>query len=107
MLFYKIEGNEGTWLTIIHGLFGSLDNWQTLARQWSHSYKVLSIDVRNHGRSPHYNTMSYDEMIEDKRKDRIAIRYIKKVLPIEKIFVDLEDNTILVIDKNKLWKNSK
>lgn len=65
MLFYKIEGNEGTWLTIIHGLFGSLDNWQTLARQWSHSYKVLSIDVRNHGRSPHYNTMSYDEMIED------------------------------------------
>lgn len=65
MLFYKIEGNEGPWLTIIHGLFGSLDNWQTLARQWSHSFRVLSLDVRNHGRSPHYNSMSYDEMIDD------------------------------------------
>lgn len=65
MLFYKIEGNEGPWLTIIHGLFGSLDNWQTLARQWSHSLRVLSLDVRNHGRSPHYNSMSYDEMIDD------------------------------------------
>ena len=65
MLFYKIEGTEGTWLTIIHGLFGSLDNWQTLARHWSKSYKVLSIDVRNHGRSPHHESMSYDEMIED------------------------------------------
>ena len=48
-----------------------------------------------------------DEMIDDKRKDRIAIKYIQKVLPIEKIFVDLEDNTILVIDKHKLWKNLK
>jgi hypothetical protein len=46
-------------------------------------------------------------MVEDKRKDRIAIKYIQKVLPIEKIFVDLEDNTILVIDKHKLWKNLK
>jgi hypothetical protein len=26
-------------------------------------------------------------------------------LPIEKIFVDCKDNTIMVINKNKLWKN--
>jgi hypothetical protein len=46
-----------------------------------------------------------DEMVADKRKDRIAINYVKKVLPIEKIFVDCKDNTIMVINKNKLWKN--
>jgi hypothetical protein len=26
-------------------------------------------------------------------------------LPIEKIFVDCKDNTIIVLDKTKLWKN--
>ena len=46
-----------------------------------------------------------DEIIKDKRKDNIAINYVKKVLPIEKIFVDCNDNTIIVINKNKLCKN--
>jgi hypothetical protein len=46
-----------------------------------------------------------DEIIKDKRKVNIAIHHIKKILPIEKIFVDLKDNTIIVLDKTKLWKN--
>ena len=42
--------------------------------------------------------------IRDEQKDKIAINYIKKVLPIEKIFVDWDNNTIVVLDKTKLWK---
>ena len=40
--------------------------------------------------------------IRDKQKDRIAINYIKKVLPVKNIFVDLNDNTIVSLNKNDL-----
>jgi hypothetical protein len=68
---------------------------------------LTKVDDIPHLKLAGFTLTDDDEMIEDKRKDRIAIKYIQKVLPIEKIFVDLEDNTILVIDKHKLWKNLK
>jgi hypothetical protein len=40
--------------------------------------------------------------IRDKQKDKIAINYIKKVLPVENIFLDLNDNTIVSLNKNNL-----
>jgi len=50
---------------IIHGLFGSLSNLSTLANELqTHSHVVL-IDVRNHGKSPHFDSMSYPEMVAD------------------------------------------
>ena len=63
---------------------------------------LKKVDDIPHLKLAGFTLTDNDEMIEDKRKDRIAIKYIKKVLPIEKIFVDLENNTILVIDKNKI-----
>jgi len=68
---------------------------------------LTKVDDIPHLKLAGFTLTENDEMVEDKRKDRIAIKYIQKVLPIEKIFVDLEDNTILVIDKHKLWKNLK
>ena len=52
-------------LIVLHGLFGSLDNWKTLCRQWAESIPVIGIDLRNHGQSPHLETMSYEEMAND------------------------------------------
>ena len=49
----------------MHGLFGSLDNWQTLARKFGEDHTVFSLDVRNHGRSPHTDIMNYPAMSED------------------------------------------
>lgn len=63
-LNYK-ELGSGEPLIILHGLLGSLDNWQTLARQYAEQYHVYYIDQRNHGRSPHTDTHSYPEMVED------------------------------------------
>jgi hypothetical protein len=40
---------------------------------------------------------NYDKVIKDDRKDNIAINYVKKVLKIEKVFVDLHNNTIIKI----------
>lgn len=63
-LNYKIFGS-GPPLVILHGLFGTLDNWQTLARRWSDRYTLILVDQRNHGRSPHAEEMTYLHMAED------------------------------------------
>lgn len=61
--FKKI--GEGAPLIIVHGLFGSLDNWMTMARQLSQKFTVYLIDQRNHGKSPHSEDMNYELMASD------------------------------------------
>ena len=63
-LNFKKSG-EGSPLIIIHGLFGTLDNWTSIARQLSEQYTVYLIDQRNHGRSPHSDEFSYELMADD------------------------------------------
>ncbi|MGB3183258.1 MAG: alpha/beta fold hydrolase [Cyclobacteriaceae bacterium] len=64
VLSYKDMG-EGKPLVILHGLFGSSDNWVTVGRELAKTYKVYLVDMRNHGDSPHSETHSYDSMGED------------------------------------------
>ena len=63
-LFYRTIG-EGTPLIILHGLFGSADNWHPLANRFAEFRKVYLVDQRNHGYSPHDNEFSYDHMVND------------------------------------------
>lgn len=63
-LNYKVFG-EGPPIIILHGLFGTLDNWQTIAKKLAKNYTVFIVDQRNHGRSPHMDTHTYDDMSED------------------------------------------
>ena len=63
-LNYKLQG-EGAPIVILHGLFGMLDNWQTVARNLSTDYAVYTVDARNHGRSEHAEHMNYQVMAED------------------------------------------
>lgn len=63
-LNYKKYGT-GTPLLILHGLFGSLDNWQTLGKKFAENYEVYLIDLRNHGKSPHSETFDYVDMATD------------------------------------------
>lgn len=63
-LNYKKLG-QGKPLIILHGLFGSLDNWMTLAKEWSEHFEVWMVDQRNHGQSPHDQGFSYALMAED------------------------------------------
>ena len=60
-----IAVRELTPLFILHGLLGSLDNWRSQAKRLSQSRPVYTIDLRNHGGSPHLKGMSYREMYED------------------------------------------
>jgi esterase len=63
-LNYKVFG-EGFPLIILHGLLGSLDNWQGIAKAIAGSYKVYIVDQRNHGRSGHSDEFSYSLMVAD------------------------------------------
>jgi len=63
-LNYKSFG-KGDPIVILHGLFGTLDNWQTIARQLAAQYTVYIVDQRNHGRSPHLAEMNYLLMAQD------------------------------------------
>lgn len=64
-LNYKVFGDIGEDVIILHGLLGSLDNWQTIAKRLSDTYRVWLLDLRNHGRSPHSEEMSYQIMADD------------------------------------------
>ena len=56
---------EGQPIIILHGLFGMLDNWQTVAKALSKDFMVISVDLRNHGKSPHSEEWSISLMAED------------------------------------------
>lgn len=63
-LNFKRSG-EGDPLIIIHGLFGSLDNWQTLGKKFAEDFDTILVDQRNHGHSPHSENFDYDHMAAD------------------------------------------
>jgi len=59
------ERGEGPPLLLIHGLFGSADNLGGIARLLEADFHTISVDLRNHGRSPHSSIMNYSVMAED------------------------------------------
>ena len=59
------EQGAGTAVILIHGIFGSLSNLGNLARSLSAGYRVLSVDLRNHGDSPHERSMDLQLMAMD------------------------------------------
>ena len=63
-LNYKVFG-QGDPLLILHGMFGTLDNWQTIGKQLAEHFTVYLLDQRNHGRSPHDDLIDYPTMAAD------------------------------------------
>ena len=66
-LHFQSFGN-GPPLIILHGLFGSLENWHSISRNLATDFQIFAVDQRNHGRSPHAPEMSYQLMAEDLRE---------------------------------------
>jgi len=56
---------SGPPVVILHGLLGSARNWATIAKRLAGTYRVLAVDLRNHGSSPWADAMSYEAMAED------------------------------------------
>ncbi|KAI8138194.1 Alpha/Beta hydrolase protein, partial [Fennellomyces sp. T-0311] len=54
-------------LIVCHGLFGSKQNWRSLGKSMSQRLDrdVYTLDMRNHGESPHASVHTYDAMAQD------------------------------------------
>ena len=67
-LFFRKYGEAGPPLVIVHGLYGSSDNWVSIARELSGRFEVYMVDQRNHGQSPHSAVHDYPSMRGDLRE---------------------------------------
>jgi esterase len=63
-LFYRQLGS-GPPLIIVHGLYGSSDNWLSIGKSLAEKFTVYLLDQRNHGQSPHSKTHNYPSMRDD------------------------------------------
>jgi esterase len=63
-LHFEVSG-KGDPLIILHGLFGSLDNWRGISARLARRFTLFLLDQRNHGRSAHAEHMDYSVMAED------------------------------------------
>lgn len=54
-------------LVVIHGLFGSKSNWRSMCKAFNAKTrrKIIAVDARNHGESPHSSLHSYDHISAD------------------------------------------
>ena len=65
-LHYQVHGTGSQKLVVLHGLFGSGDNWRSIAQKYLQSeFEVYLIDQRNHGRSFHHVVHSYEALAND------------------------------------------
>lgn len=61
-------------IVILHGLFGSHRNWTPIAKHLAKKQRVYSLDLRNHGQSPHTELMDYPSMAQD------VLQFIEKLI---------------------------
>ena len=64
-LYFPGPESSGTPLLVLHGLFGSSGNWRALAKQLARHRDVYALDLRNHGQSPHADSMTFEDMAGD------------------------------------------
>lgn len=65
MKLHHRELGSGQPMIILHGLFGFSDNWQTHAKKFAEYYRVILVDLRNHGHSDWSDEFSYELMAKD------------------------------------------
>ena len=65
MRLQALEAGQGPPLVLLHGLFGSARNWGAVQRALAADYRVVALDLRNHGASSHAPGMAYAAQAED------------------------------------------
>ncbi|WP_309385405.1 alpha/beta fold hydrolase [Cerasicoccus frondis] len=65
-LAYRYFGGEGNPpIVLLHGLLGSSRNWVSAGKELTGQYEVFALDLRNHGDSPHCDSMDFGELAAD------------------------------------------
>lgn len=65
MILNAHETGAGPPVVLLHGLFGMARNLGFVQRALTSRFRVLGLDQRNHGDSPHAPDMRYDVMADD------------------------------------------
>ena len=65
MLLNAIQAGDGPAVVLLHGLFGAARNWGAMQRALAPRFRVIALDMRNHGASPHASGMRYAELAAD------------------------------------------
>jgi pimeloyl-ACP methyl ester carboxylesterase len=65
MILHTIESGQGAPVALLHGLFGSARNLGVVQRALAAHFRMLALDLRNHGASPHAAAMDYRAMAAD------------------------------------------
>ena len=68
MLLNHTDIGSGPVVVLLHGLFGGLRNFGTVQRALSPLFRVIAMDARNHGASPHEAGMRYVTLATDVRE---------------------------------------
>ncbi len=66
-LFFRKSGTGDPFI-VLHGLYGSSDNWYSVGHELARTFTVYLIDQRNHGNSPHHPEHTYPVLAEDIRE---------------------------------------
>src|SRR3984957_16110232 len=59
MILNAIQAGEGPPVVLLHGLFGAARNFGAIQRAIAPRFRVIALDMRNHGDSPHAPDMRY------------------------------------------------
>jgi pimeloyl-ACP methyl ester carboxylesterase len=73
MILNSIDSGSGPTVLLLHGLFGAAKNLGVIARALGARARVVSLDMRNHGDSPHAAEMTYDAMAADVAETLAAV----------------------------------
>lgn len=65
MILHAVEEGAGAPVALLHGLFGAGSNLRALQRRLAGRFRVITLDLRNHGASPHAPGMSYEALAGD------------------------------------------
>jgi esterase len=65
MILHATEAGQGDSVVLLHGLFGSARNFGAVQQQLARRCRVIALDLRNHGASPHDGDMRYAAMAAD------------------------------------------
>jgi esterase len=62
MMLHRVELGEGPPVVLLHGLFGSAQNWGAIQKRLAARHRVLALDLPSHGASPRDPAVDYPRM---------------------------------------------